>query len=148
MPHWRADDVTYFVTFSHRRSLTEGERSILTRLLIRPDGSRWDLLILCVLPERTCLIFRVLATSNGAPYELSKIVEKAKTKAEKLILKKTGEKYSPFYNESYDRILRNEEELEVRWQEIFDSSVNLELAESPEDYEGLWVAGSPNESSI
>lgn len=142
LPHWRADGVTYFVTFRHRRPLDEQERNILLRLLIKPDGRMWNLLIVCVLPEKTDLIFRVLDAPSGEPYELSGIIEKAKTKAGKLIIKKTGERWPPFFNESYDRILRDESELETRWEEIFESPTTSELAEEPDEYEGLWVNGA------
>jgi len=142
LPHWRADDVTYFVTFRHRRQLEELEREVLLRLLVKPDGRRWNLLIVCVLPERTDLIFRVLESPNGECYELSEIVEKAKTKAGKLIIKKSGERFPPFYAESYDRIIRDEAELEIRWDEIFEAPTTSELAEDPEEYAGLWVAGA------
>ena len=143
LPHWRADGVTYFVTFRHRRPLTETERQLVLRLLIKPDGRRWDLLIACVLPEQTDLIFRVLESPSGEPYELSEIVEKAKTKAGKLIIKKSLERWPPFYNESFDRILRDEAELEVRWEEIFESPSNHGLCEDPDEYESLWVSGAP-----
>ncbi len=144
LPHWRADDVTYFVTFRHRRSLDEAERHLLVRNLVKPDGRRWELLILCVLPDRTDLIFKVLESPNGEPYELSEVVEKAKTKTGKLIIKKSGERFPPFYAESYDRIIRDESELEVRWEEIFESPTQQELADDPEEYAGLWVAGAPD----
>ncbi|MCC7231075.1 MAG: hypothetical protein IT203_11835, partial [Fimbriimonadaceae bacterium] len=68
-------------------------------------------------------------------------VEKAKTKVGKEIIKKSGERWPPFFNESYDRIIRDDEELELKWQEILDSAVTQELVEDPEDYEFLWVAG-------
>ncbi len=143
LPHWRADDVTYYVTFRHRRPLNEAERRLTLRALIKPDGSRWDLVIVCVLPEVTELMFRVREAPTGEPYELSDVVEKAKQKAGKLIVKASGERFPPFYNESYDRIVRDDVELEERWQSILDSPVQAELAEEPEEYDGLWVAGAP-----
>ena len=79
---------------------------------------------------------------NGEPYELSGIVEKAKTKAGKHITKATGERFPPFYAESYDRIVRDEAELEQRWEELFEAPTTYELTEDPDDYEGLWVAGT------
>lgn len=144
LPHWRADDVQYYVTFRHRRALTEKERLLLLRALLKPEGKRWDLMILVVLPETTELIFTVREAPTGAPYELSEIVEKAKTKAGKLIIKASGERFPPFYGESFDRILRDESELEERWNAIFQSPVDFELAESPEDYDTLFVADDPN----
>lgn len=143
LPHWRADDVTYYVTFRHRRELTEDERILLFRSLLKPDGRQWDLTILCVLPETTDIIFRVNEAPSGRPYELSDIIEKAKVKAAKQIIKKSGERFGPFYGESYDRIIRDDGELEEHWQRILDSPVAFELAEDPEEYRTLWVQDAP-----
>lgn len=143
LPHWRADDVRYYVTFRHRRDLDVEERQRLLTALLRPDARKWDLLILCVLPGLTELIFSVREQPTGKPYELSAIVEKAKTKAGREIVKRTGEKFSPFYAESYDRIIRDEAELAERWQAIHDSPVTSELVESPEEWAELWVNAAP-----
>jgi hypothetical protein len=116
---------------------------MLLRALIKPDGRRWDLLIVCVLPGETNLIFKVLEAPTGQAYELSDIVEKAKQKVGRQIMKKTEERYPPFFVESYDRILRDEDELEIRWQEIFDSPVAHELVQDPEEYDALWVEDAP-----
>src|SRR5688572_33479066 len=105
LPHWRADDVRYYVTFRHRRELDEAERKVLFSALLRPDGRRWDLLILCTLADRTELIFTVKEQPSGKPYELSTVVEKEKNKAGKLIIHNTGERFPPFYSESFDRII-------------------------------------------
>ncbi|MGV3618276.1 MAG: hypothetical protein ACO1SV_23360 [Fimbriimonas sp.] len=143
LPHWRADGVTYYLTFRHRRPLDDAERRAVLRALLKPDGRRLDLLILCVLPEQTDLICTVREAPTGEAYELSDVVEKAKTKAGKEILKKSGERYPPFYNESYDRIMRDDAELETFWQQIFDAPVKLELVEDSEEYDALWVANAP-----
>lgn len=147
LPHWRADDVRYYVTFRHRRELDDAERRFLLRALIRPDGRRWDLLIVCVLPETTELIFTMREAPTGRPYELADIVEKAKRKVGNLIIKNTGERYPPFFAESFDRIVRDDVELEEKWQLIFDSPVKAELAQDSEDYEGLWVCEAPDDLS-
>ena len=139
LPHWRADDVRYYVTFRHRRELDEAERKALMKFLIRPEGRRWDMEILCILPEKTELIFSVRFDRNGNPYELSDLVEAAKRKAGALIIKNTGERFPPFYTESFDRIIRDDVELEERWDQIFSSSVTAEIAEDPELYDALWV---------
>ncbi|HVL40019.1 MAG TPA: hypothetical protein VM328_11570 [Fimbriimonadaceae bacterium] len=140
LPHWRADDVRYFVTFKHRRALNEDERLALFRQLLRPEGRKWDLLILCVLPERTELIFSVRTAADGQPVELSQIVEPAKRRAAKDIGKISKDRYPPFWEESYDRIIRDEPELEQRWQEVYDSPVIEELVEDPTEWETLYVA--------
>ena len=77
---------------------------------------------------------------SGEIYELSDIVEKAKGKTGREIIRNTGERFSPFYGESYDRILRDPAELEDKWNAILGSPVAAELVEEPEEYEGLYVA--------
>jgi hypothetical protein len=143
LPHWRADDVRYYVTFRHRRELDEAERRVVYKQLTRPEGKRWDLVILCVLADRSELIFTVREGRDGRPFELSDVVEQAKRKAGAVIIKNTGERFPPFYTESYDRIIRDEAELEERFNEILESSVKAELAEDPEEYATLYVADAP-----
>lgn len=139
LPHWRADGVTYYVTFRHRRPLDERERDFLLANLTKSHGRRWDHLVVCVLPEATEMIFTVREDPSGEPYEPSDILEKAKTRAGKDIIKRSGERFPPFYTESYDRILRDDAELEETFERILQSPVQSELAESPDEYSWLWV---------
>jgi hypothetical protein len=141
LPHWRADDVRYYVTFRHRRELDEQERRLLLRALLKPDGRKWDLMIVCVMPDSTELIFEVRDMPQGKPYELSDILEPAKRKAGNQIIKKTGERFPPFYGESFDRIIRDDAEFEERWLALMDAPVHAGLAPEPEEYEALWVSG-------
>jgi hypothetical protein len=140
LPHWRAEDVRYYVTFRHRRELDDAERSLLLRGLLRPEGRKWDLLIACVLPGQTELIFTVRDKPTGQPYELAEVLEKVKAKVGRDIIKRSGERFPPFYTESYDRIIRDDPELEERWQAILDSPVQHELCEDSDSWESLWVA--------
>lgn len=144
LPHWRADGVTYYVCFRHRRELDQFERRVLFLNLLRGDGRKWSLLILCVLPQQTEMILELLESPGGAIPELSEVVEKAKGKASKLIIKKSGERFGPFYFESYDRILRDEGEVAEFWDSILDSPVREGLAQEPEGWEELFVANQPS----
>jgi len=128
----------YYVTFRHKRDLTDGERNRLLYNLKKADGKKWDLIIACVLPNQTELMFRV-----GDGNELSDIVEKAKTRAGKEIVKKSGERWPPFYDESYDHIIRDDAEFEEFWTKILESPVDNELADDPGDYADLYVADAP-----
>ncbi len=96
-----------------------------------------------MLPERTELIFQVREGKDGQPIELSTVVEKAKQKAGRWIVKQTGERFPPFYHESYDRILRDEAEIEERWLAILGAPVEEELSDEPEAYSELWVKAAP-----
>ena len=87
-------------------------------------------------------MFTVNAGRDGRPYELSEVVEKAKLRAGRKILKATGERFPPFYSESFDRIVRDDSEFEEKWLAILESPVGASLVEDPDEYPGLWVAGA------
>jgi hypothetical protein len=123
--------------------LDDAERQRLFQSLARPDGRQMDLEILAVLPEATEMIFQVREGRDGQPLELSDIVEKAKAKTGRWIIKRTGERFPPFYAESYDRILRDAGELEERFLSILASPVDHELVEEPEEYGELFVKDAP-----
>lgn len=139
LPHWRADDVAYYVTFRYQRPLDGQERDKLFQALLRPDGRQLDFDIIVVLPDRTEMLFRTRPGRDGNPVELSDVIEKAKAKAGKVIIKKTGERFPPFYAESYDRIMRDEAEYEEFWLRILGAPVEEEHSEDAEDYPWLWV---------
>lgn len=139
LPHWRADDVVYYVTFRHRRDLTYEEREILYRLLLKPEGKQWSLEVLCILPAETSLMFSVSIAPTGRPYELSELIEKAKAKAGRQIIKRTSERFPPFYAESFDRIVRDEPEFEERFLGLIEAPMAAELVEDSSEYAHLYV---------
>ncbi len=137
LPHWRADSITYYATFRYRRDLDDDERRVLYAHLLRQQGRRWELLVLCVLPDRAEMMFTMHQGPSGEEYELSKLIEAAKNKAAKQIQKKTGEKYPPFYAESFDRIIRDQAEFDERVKAITQST--LDFVDEGEEYDTLWL---------
>ena len=69
--------------------------------------------------------------------------KKAKAKAGRKIIKLTGERFPPFYAESYDRIVRDDGELQEKFDSMLAEPVDLELCEEPEHYRTLYVADAP-----
>jgi len=127
LPHWRADGETYFATFRHRRPLEPGERALLMKRLMSANSKRWELLAVAIAPESTQLIFRMLAGAEGHDLELADVLEKAKRTAGNDIIRRTSERFPPFYAESYDRIIRDQAEFEDRIAEL------LELTDDEDD---------------
>jgi len=138
LPHWRADDVQYFITFRHQRPLSPEECNTLFRQLLKPESRQWNLQILCVLPEATELLVTVNEKREGERFELSDIVEKAKKVAGRLIIKKSGERFPPFYAESFDRIMRDQGEFEETWKSIVESPGRSNLIDNCDQYPSLW----------
>ncbi|MBS1714887.1 MAG: hypothetical protein JST30_11190 [Armatimonadetes bacterium] len=147
LPHWRADGVWYFVTFRHRRELDEDERAELFTAFVRQPASKWELAVLCVLPEVTNLIVSLPEQRSPGKNELEDIVERCKTKAGKAIVKASGERFPPFYSESYDRIVRDEAEMAERVGEIARSPYEAGLCTVEEEYRFLWSTWNPMEEN-
>lgn len=131
LPHWRADGVLYYVTFRHRRALLDEERQWLMRGLLKTDGRALNVLAARVDEEQTQMLFRVLGEKDERPVELSDVIERVKTKVGKQIIKASGERWSPFYGESFDRIVRDDAEY-AELQTAFFSDL-------PEDEDFIWL---------
>jgi len=143
LPHWRADGVQYYATFRHKRPLEDAELNFLFQRLMRAQRRKFDYHILCVLPEKTEMIFTVNESPDGSPYELSDVIEKAKRQAGSAIIKKSQERWPPFYTECFDRIIRDEAEFEATWETILSSPVDQELVEDPSDWWTIFVPDAP-----
>jgi len=123
--------VLYYVTFRHRRPLLDDERQWLLRGLLKTDGRALRLVGVRVDEEQTQMLFRVVGEKHDRPIELSDVIERVKTKVGKQIIKASGERWSPFYAESFDRIVRDDAEL-AELQSAFDSDL-------PEDDGFIWL---------
>ncbi|MFN3728519.1 MAG: hypothetical protein ACK4XJ_02250 [Fimbriimonadaceae bacterium] len=140
LPHWRADHETYFVTFRYRRPLSDAERTLLIRALLTTSRRGLELHAIAVMAEEAQLIFEVAKND----LELSDSIEAAKRKAGKQIIKGTGERFPPFYAESFDRIIRDEAEYETLWLTLVDLPVAAEEVDDPSDSPFVWVRESPD----
>lgn len=134
--------MSYYVTFRHRRELIDSECAELFSSLLKPQGRKWDVELLCVVPEKTEMIVRIVESELKDAPELSDIVEKAKGKAGKAIIKKSGERYPPFFGESYDRIIRDEAEMAQMWETILSLPPNAGLCDEPDEYQFLWAVNA------
>lgn len=110
LPHWRADEQTYYVTFRHSRPLETAERKLLFQALSKGEGSRVRFAALGVFPDTTEMLITVPPSTKGVESEFSKFVESAKRRVGKKIIENTGERFPPFFEESFDRIMRDEAE--------------------------------------
>lgn len=143
LPHWRADAVTYYVTFRHRRDLSDEEIAIVFREFLKLHDRKWDLTVLSVLPLSTEFILKLSDGTASPKNELSKMVERAKTVAGKRIIGKSLERFPPFYMESFDRILRNEAEFTEKLEAIIQTAAEEVCSKASEPYPFLWIADTP-----
>lgn len=103
---------------------------------MRGEGRHWELAALGVAPEKTTLLVKMVSSQEGVEPDLGKVLERAKKKAGDKIIAKTGERYAPFGTESFDRIVRDEEEMESFMAEIVAATTS-----DTGDCEFLFLAG-------
>jgi hypothetical protein len=122
LPHWRAEGVRYYVTFRHRRPLTPHDRRILFAQLKRLS-KEWQINLLYVGENSSSMILEPPPNSPAeANQEFSDRLETLKLKAGRQIIKTTKEMWTPFYGESYDHIIRDEEDLLSILEDIEESA--------------------------
>lgn len=131
-PHWRADGVEYYVSFPHRRPLTEAECGTLFGTLMRLHGRGFTYLALVTVPEKSEMVIAV----DREDTELNDLI----VKAQKRFLKSSKLDERLFYAEPYDRIIRDEAEREAFLEGILGApEASANLPES-DDWPHLFLA--------
>jgi hypothetical protein len=138
-PHWRADGVLYYVSLRHRRSLDGQERGWLFAELVRQDGRKWEVRALVVGEDATEALVTMAAAPHGSDYELGGLVGGALRKAGKRVTAATGERFAPFYDEPYDRIVRDDAETEAFLAGIMRRAADGREHGSWQDCQYLWL---------
>jgi thiamine-phosphate pyrophosphorylase len=130
LPHWRLDGATYFVTFRIRTGeFRPMERSVILDHVRAGDPKYYTLIAAVVMPDHVHLILR-----PGEGVELSRIMQGTKGVLAKKINDLRDVRGHVWQDESWDRIVRDQGELDEKVQYCLENSVKKGLAEDPWDY--------------
>lgn len=135
LPHWYSKDSTYFITFSKKEGLfKEAEQEIIFNHIKGNDKKFYDLIALTVMINHVHLIIKPLNN-----YDLIKIMKGIKgVTARKInLLRKTSG--SIWLDESHDRIIRNEKELQQKIKYIADNTVKIFIADEMFNYKFFYL---------
>ena len=131
-PHWRADNVEYYVTFPHRKPLSLDQCNLLFGHLMRAHGRTFTYLALVVVPEKT----EALLAVDKEDTELNDVL----IKAQKRFIKAAKSEDRLFYAEPYDRIVRDEEERLKFLEGIMGAPEGSPHIESEDEWLSIFVA--------
>ncbi len=135
LPHWRLKGSTYFVTFRLREGrLDAGEISLVREHILSGDGKYYELVAFMVMPNHVHL---VLAPSAG--FSLSRILKGIKGVTARQINGKRGVRGRFWQDESFDRIVRDQVELQEKLEYMLENPVKARLTVDPWRYPG-WYA--------
>ncbi|MGC4113094.1 MAG: transposase [Myxococcales bacterium] len=116
LPHWRMDGATYFVTWrleSDHLRLSPAERSVVQAALLFADRQRFELLAHVVMDNH---VHTVVETHRTEPLE--RIIHSWRSFTTHALARDHGRTGRLWQREYYDRIIRNEMDLQEKIQYV------------------------------
>lgn len=131
LPHWSLNGATYFITFNskYRNTFTHIEKKIIYDHIWEGNNVYYNLISFVVMPDHVHL---VLCPIDG--YDIQSIARGIKGVSARKINKHSGLKEIVWQSEYFDRIIRNEKELNDYLQYIYENPYKKGLAESTYEF--------------
>ena len=134
LPHWRLDGATYFITFRLLAGEFSPEELVLVRdHILSGDGKFYELLAVMVMPDHVHVIIR-----PNPGVELSRIMKGIKGASARLINHRRGRTGALWQDESWDRIVRGEDEYAAELNYTFENPLRKGLTDDPMKWPGWW----------
>lgn len=137
LPHWQNPGCIYFITFRTYKGiiLDDTSKQIIYDAIIYQDKKKCRFYSFVIMPDHVHIMLQPIEINQGQDINLSLIMQAIKGFASKQIIKhinimntQTGTSVPPikhiFQSESFDRIIRNEEELNEKMNYILNNPKN------------------------
>lgn len=135
LPHWKLKGATYFITFNTKEStLSKQEQKLVLQHIKNGNNKYYNLYAAVVMPDHVHLI---LLPNNT--YDLAQILKGIKGASARKINQKRKSSGPIWMQESYDRIIRDENEFLEKMNYIVNNPVKKGLADNPLKYHGLYI---------
>ena len=157
LPHWQVAGAIYFLTWRCTESvlLTEAERDIVLSAIRYWDGLRWEVYAAVVMPDHVHSLARPLEKENSGRWDLGELLHSVKSFSAHEILKKrrvsslegpaSRQPSSIWQDETYDRWMRDDDEVHEKVSYIIGNPVKSGLVEEPENYPWLYIRFSQDD---
>jgi REP element-mobilizing transposase RayT len=135
LPHLVAAEATYFVTFRARLVLPPEARDAVAAEIrvLEADSIQLDAAV--VMPDHIHMIYRLAQDAN-----LSRVLKLLKGRSARRINQMLRREGAVWMDESFDHVMRNEEELREKLEYIRQNPVRKGLGKKPEDYKWLLIS--------
>ena len=139
LPHYQPDFKIFFITFStyQRWELPGRARQIVLDVFLRGDGELFELLALVVMPDHVHVALNPLGDMDGQ-VSLPEILQAIKSTSSHRINKELGHRGTVWQQESFDRALRQEEQLGDKIEYMLLNPVRAGLVRDPMAYPWMW----------
>jgi len=141
LPHFQGAGGPLYVTFCTRDrwALPAAARAAVLRHCLHDHGSKMILHCAVVMPDHVHLIYQPLQDSRGVHYGTAEIVGGLKGAAAHAVNGLLKRKGPVWQRESFDRVLRSDEQGWVQIEYAIGNPVRKALCQAPEDYLWMWV---------
>jgi putative transposase len=134
LPHWTLKESTYFVTFrTIQGKLSIENQQLVLEHIINDNGKFYILIAAVVMPDHVHLLLIPMGK-----YQLSRIMKGIKGKTARQLNLKRGTSGSIWLEESFDRIIRDQKELDEKLNYMLYNPVKKHLTENPWQYHGWY----------
>ena len=138
LPHFQIGGSWYFITFRSKTGILPAEaRTLAAQAIIFANGKKYALSTATVMPDHVHILLNPAEKENGIFYPLGQITKSIKGYSARTINKLSGSSGAVWQRESFDRIVRNEDEWREKYEYIRNNAVKAGLCEKPEDYPWL-----------
>lgn len=135
LPHWTLANSVYFVTFRLASgTLSVAERALVLNHIKSGQGKFYHLAAAVVMPDHVHLLIQPIAG-----YTLSRVMKGIKGVSARLVNECRGSRGQIWQDESWDRIVRDSQELEEKLRYIQENPIKEGLATSADCYDALYV---------
>jgi putative transposase len=143
LPHWEIPGNAYFVTFntSPGCKLSPEEKDIVLSTIKYHQDKKYILYACVIMDTHVHLIILPLGTSGGQYYSLGQIMHSIKSYSANQIQRTTGKRGNIWFDEHYDRVIRDDNEFFEKIGYVMNNPVKVELVKDPEDYRWLYYRG-------
>lgn len=149
LPHFERPWGKYFITFSTaaRRELTPVARTLILDALKHFHPQRYHLYAACIMPDHVHFLFEPSVKSRnpetGDPifYSLTELLHSIKSYSAKAIIKAGWQDARVWEKESFDRLIRSEEDLQSTFTYVIQNPREAGLVGIEENYAWLWSPG-------
>ena len=148
--HLKTKDIRYFAWFDdmigqsretpqflHREDIT----SIIAKAFYYHDEKRYKLMAYCIMPNHVHVLIQPIAQDHGEIFSVQHIIYTWKRFTANAINRLMGRKGSLWLKESYDRMVRDDNELHKVVSYILENPVKAKLVEDWREWKGSYVCG-------
>jgi len=141
LPHFQKADRAVFVTFRKltRDPFPERARDLVLQHCLYEDEKHIELHAAVVMPDHVHLLFTPLRDEDGWPVLVHRIMKAIKGTSARDVNRLLGASGPVWQDESFDHVLRSENNLQEKIEYIRMNPVRKRLAQKPEEYRWLWV---------